>query len=130
MSGTGILRLVVVAAGIGLLLLDFLAYSYRKMTETIGLGWMCVSLLLLLFGVLPEKFFWHCLSGATWFLPLFLAGCLLLLVAFALSMSISKLIRKNQELAMHVSLLNQENEIILHELSKLMEQERVGNDWK
>jgi hypothetical protein len=45
---------------------------------------------------------------------------------FYLSQAISQLIRKNQELAMQVSLLNQENESILRELRELMAKNKIS----
>ena len=42
---------------------------------------------------------------------------------FYISCAVSQLLRKNQELAMHVSLLNQENEIILQKLKDRLSDE-------
>ena len=49
-------------------------------------------------------------------------GILLVLSLFGFSQAISVLVMKNQELAMQVSLLNQENESILQELTTAKEQ--------
>ena len=56
-------------------------------------------------------------SPVTVFTVAIFLGILLVLGLFGFSIAISILIMKNQELAMHVSLLNQENESILQELA-------------
>ena len=57
------------------------------------------------------------------YLLIFLLGLFLLFVVFAICKSVSVLIMKNRELAMQVSLLNQENERILHELGILKDKD-------
>lgn len=52
-------------------------------------------------------------------IPIFVLIFFSIMGMFYLSQVISQLIRKNQELAMQVSLLNQENERILRELRDL-----------
>lgn len=56
-------------------------------------------------------------NPVTVFAVVIFLGILLLLGLFGFSIAISILIMKNQELAMHVSLLNQENESILQEFA-------------
>ena len=114
-----ILKVIVVGVGILVLCMDFLSFAHRKMTESLGLAWGFFSVVLILSGVLPGLSDWTKAvpkeaSGA-----LVLIGILAILGSFYLSGSVSKLIRKNQELAMQVSLLNQENERILRELEEL-----------
>lgn len=118
------LRLAVVLMGILLILIDFLTYVYQKVTESIGLWWVLIGGVLVLLGVVPG------LNGWTKTIPrkavpaVLLAGAVFFLAAFYFSSLISQLLRKNQELAMHVSLLNQENESILYEVKKLRKQVR------
>ena len=109
MTVAGILRLVVVAEGMILLMMAFLSFVYRKMTEGIALSWGGFAAILILAGAVPA---FVIVTAAT------------LLGVFYLSCAVSQLIRKNQELAMHVSLLNQENESILEELQAIREREK------
>lgn len=110
-----ILRIFLTAAGVLFLLGDINAYVRQKLTDTIGLLWAFVSVALILTGVVS-------VPGAReeeYLVVLLLAVCLLLLILlFKLSKVVSVLSMKNQELAMQVSLLNQENERILHRLQK------------
>lgn len=127
MAVSEILRLVVVLAGVFFLCLDFLAFCYRKMTESIGLGWGCFAVLMILSGALPGVSSWSEVMEGKNYIAIFIMGFFLLLGGFALSVSISQLTRKNQELAMQVSLLNQENEMILNQLAEL-EKKNKGSE--
>ena len=105
-----------------LLLLILLSLARRKLTESFCLAWGLFAVLLILAGCLlhPSELN-HYIS---------LKGLILLLFAlygviwglYALSLVVSKLMRRNRELAMHVSLLNQENEQIMERLNRLEKQ--------
>ena len=62
---------------------------------------------------------WCYLVGEGTIVAMFLVGSVVVWSGYELSIQISSLAMKTQELAMQVSLLNQENERILNELSKL-----------
>lgn len=114
-----VLKIVLTAAGIVFLVLSFRAYARQNLTDSMGLGWGIFSILLVIGGSIIRK---TDFSGAVslrlcmlvTLLFLFLIGIL-----FGISVSVSRLRMKNQELAMQVSLLNQENERILHKLKKI-----------
>ena len=116
-----ILRIFLTAAGVLFLLGDINAYVRQKLTDTIGLLWAFVSVALILTGVVS-------VPGAReeeYLVVLLLAVCLLLLILlFKLSKVVSVLSMKNQELAMQVSLRNQENERILHRLGILTDEKK------
>lgn len=116
---TELLRIAVVGVGIFVLCIDFLSFVHRKMTESFGLAWGFFSVVLILLGAVPGLSDWSKVVPEE-LCPAFLTvGILAILGAFYISRSVSKLIRKNQELAMQVSLLNQENERILCEIEQL-----------
>ncbi len=116
METTQIIRFVVVAIGVFFLWITFHSYAKRKLTEIIGLFWGFISILIILLGVVPGLSAWVTVIPGEAFIALALAGLFFMLGVFFLSISVSKLNMKNQELAMQVSLLNQENERILREL--------------
>ena len=101
---------------LGLLLLawSFLAYAKRRMTENFGMIWGVAALCLLVVGIILLVVGQNIV---TVFAVVIFLGILLVFGLFGFSIAISILIMKNQELAMHVSLLNQENESILHEFA-------------
>ena len=108
-----IFRTLMVATGIVFLLWDFYSYAKQKLNESMGMIWGFVSLALIITGAVPA------LSGevSEWLLICLFIICLLLLfLLFKVTKAVSVLTMKNQELAMQVSLLNQENEKILHQL--------------
>lgn len=125
-----IVKTALIVTGILFLILDFLAYAKQRLTENVGLGWGLFSLLLIITGAVlnPDK-----MNGDVIYLLIFLLGLFLLFVVFGICKTVSVLIMKNRELAMQVSLLNQENERILHELGILKdkeEQDKQGADIK
>lgn len=128
--GTGIiLQIVLVAAGILVMMETVLSLSQRKLREQFCLLWGVVSVLLVLAGIfLRPTVWWQYISETGTILVILFALCLIGCLFF-LSVHISVLGRKTQELAMHVSLLNHENEQILAELERLMK-EKTENGGK
>lgn len=118
-----IVKIALIVTGILFLVMDFLAYARQKLTENIGLGWGLFSLLLMLAGAVlnPDK-----ARGDVVYLLIFILGLFLLFVIFGICRAVSVLIMKNRELAMQVSLLNQENERILQEIKALREKVQEG----
>lgn len=121
MEAIDIFRILCIATGVLFLVLDFRAYVRQKLTESIGLVWMLFSVILIVLGVSSGAFG---VSDSHIFLWIFLIAFILICLLFRISMAVSGLILKNQELAMQVSLLNQENERILHELGILTDEKK------
>lgn len=117
-----VLRVAVVVMGMLLMGMDFMTYVYQKVTESIGLCWFMIGSVLVLLGIVPGLNAWVETVPPKAVPAVIIAGLVFFLTAFYFSSLISQLLRKNQELAMHVSLLNQENESILHEVRKLRKQ--------
>lgn len=119
MEMTGIVGLIMIGTGVLLLVWSFLAYARHRLTENFGMIWGATALCLIVAGIVLAV-----TDGsfvAVMAVIVFL-GLMLLLCLFGFSLAISILIMKNQELAMQVSLLNQENESILQELMSAKEQ--------
>lgn len=126
MTTATILKLIVAGAGILLLFMDFSAFARKRMNETIGLGWALFGIVLILVGLVPGLSGWSSVMADGAYAAFFLIIAAIILGIFGLSMSISVLLMKNQELAMQVSLLNQENERMLGELENLTGKSRVN----
>ena len=119
-----ILKALMIDFGIFLLIMDLFMYARQKLTDGIGLGWAIVSLALLVAGIVVSLgdvcYLW---SGAkNIVLLMFAVFAVIILFLFKISMAVSVVVVKNQELAMQVSLLNQENERILQELKGLVDE--------
>ena len=121
MSTSLFFRLIMIVAGICLLLLTFFMYSKRRLTDRIALGWALFSTVMIMAGAIPAWSGWSRALALSSYPMVFAMGGLVVLIIFHHSMYLSVLVMKNQELAMHVSLLNQENE---ETIRKLIEMEK------
>ena len=122
-----VLQLAVACIGVMLLVIDFMSFVYQKVTEGIGLLWFLLGIILILCAFVPGLNAWLYLLPKSAVPAFLMIGTAFLLSAFYISSLVSQLLRKNQELAMHVSLLNQENESILYELRELKELQKHEN---
>lgn len=117
-AGT-ILQIIMVVTGLFLLVITTTSLARRKMTESFCLAWGLISLILILAGIILRPAGWsRYLSNMGMVLALMI-GFAIIYVAYFLSAKVSELSRKNQELAIQVSLLNQENERVLERLEEL-----------
>ncbi len=114
-----VMKWVIGIAGLLFLFLAFREYAKKKLTEAAGLIWGLFGILLIVLAIWPGTLVWCAAISPAGLTFLFVIFLFLTLFLFWQSMAVSKLIRKNQELAMQVSLLNQENEQILTELNMI-----------
>ncbi len=113
-----ILCMLVIIEGIVLLIVDFISFVYQKITVGIELCWSAFAVVLILLGIVPGLSDWRRVVPIEAVPAFILINLAVIFSFFYLSCAISQLLRKNQELAMHVSLINQENEIILQKLKE------------
>ena len=116
-----IIRILMVGTGILFLVLAFWAYTRQKLNDSMALIWAFVSIALVITGAVPAVSK-HLSESLLIFM--FIICLLLLFLLFKVSKAVSVLSMKNQELAMQVSLLNQENERILHKLGILTDDKK------
>ena len=116
-----IIRILMVGTGILFLVLAFWAYTRQKLNDSMALIWAFVSIALVITGAVPAVSK-HLSESILIFM--FIICLLLLFLLFKVSKAVSVLSMKNQELAMQVSLLNQENERILHKLGILTDEKK------
>ena len=116
-----IIRILMVGTGILFLVLAFWAYTRQKLNDSMALIWAFVSIALVITGAVPAVSK-HLNESLLIFM--FIICLLLLFLLFKVSKAVSVLSMKNQELAMQVSLLNQENERILHKLGILTDEKK------
>lgn len=119
MSSSLFFRLVVIFAGVFLMMLTFYMYSKRKLTDNIALGWALFSVVLIMAGAIRAWSGWSRALALASYPMVFAMGGLIIVIIFRHSIYLSLLIMKSQELAMHVSLLNQENEEIIKRLKRM-----------
>ena len=116
-----IIRILMVGTGILFLVLAFWAYTRQKLNDSMALIWVFVSIALVITGAVPAVSK-HLSESLLIFM--FIICLLLLFLLFKVSKAVSVLSMKNQERAMQVSLLNQENERILHKLGILTDEKK------
>ena len=114
-------RILMVGTGILFLILAFWAYTRQKLNDSMALIWAFVSIALVITGAVPAVSK-HLSESLLIFM--FIICLLLLFLLFKVSKAVSVLTMKNQELAMQASLLNQENERILHKLGILTDEKK------
>lgn len=111
-----------IVSGVIIMVISFVLHAKRKLTVNLAVVWEFLGLALILTGAVPVFSSWcHLLAKGT-VTAMFIIGVLILWGAYSLCILISDLSMKNQELAMQVSLLNQENELLIKEVKKLKDE--------
>ena len=114
-----VLRLFVIVAGGYMFLKAILSLAKRKMTEPFCLAWAVLSALMILSGIIlnPSQLDRYVSLRGLILIMIIVSGILWGL--WFISTQVSSLKRRNQELAMQISLLNHDCEKMLRELEKL-----------
>ena len=119
MASGDLLTIFLIVLGICLFEMAILSLAKRKMTEPFCLAWACVSVLLVICGILIEP------SELERYISLRVLILILLItigvgwILWFISTQISILRRRNQEIAMQISLLNQDSERMMKKLEDL-----------
>ena len=121
LSTAVIMKIGLIIVGVMIMIMSFIFHAKRKLTVKLAVVWEFLGVALILIGAVPVFSSWcHLLARGT-VIAMFVVGALALWGSYILCILISNLSMKNQELAMQVSLLNQENELMLKEIEKLKE---------
>ena len=115
--GTVILRIGIIILGVFLLSVTFSNYVRGKLREKATFLWGILAIAMIL--SVPVLSGWSKRFNDVIYIAPFVIIIVFVCIMFYITKEISVLRRKNQELAMHVSLLNQENERILKELTSI-----------
>lgn len=121
-----ILRLVMLAAGIVQVMLMIFALARRSLSETLVFLWGVESVLFILVSILINPQEIESYISVVGLIILILIAFGILFWAWHISIEVSSLIKKNLELGMQVSLLNEEREVLSEEIKRL-KQECVDN---
>lgn len=105
----------------------------RKMTESFCLAWGLIAMILVLAGFLLRPTEWNRYISPMGLMLVVMVGFCVVYVAYFMSIKVSELARRNQELAIQVSLLSQENQRIMEQLEQMtiaieQEQKCEGNE--
>ena len=113
------IRVILAVTGVAMLVFTVMSLARRMMNETFCLAWSVLSLALILAGILVHPTHWTENISIWGLVIIFIIFFGLLYAGFFVSTEISKLARQNQELAIQVSLLNEENMRLLKRVSKM-----------
>lgn len=119
MSTAAIVKACVILMGIGIMIVTFVLHAKKKLTVNMAVTWELLGIAAILSGAVPRFSGWSSRIGLGSLVVLLITALLVLWGVYQMTIQISSLLMKNQELAILVSLLNQENERILRELEKL-----------
>lgn len=119
MSTAAIVKACVILMGIGIMIVTFVLHAKKKLTVNLAVTWELLGITAILSGAVPRFSGWSSRIGLGSLVVLLITALLVLWGVYQMTIQISSLLMKNQELAILVSLLNQENERILRELEKL-----------
>lgn len=119
MSTAAIVKACVILMGIGIMIVTFVLHAKKKLTVNLAVTWELLGIASILSGAVPRFSGWSSRIGLGSLVVLLITALLVLWGVYQMTIQISSLLMKNQELAILVSLLNQENERILRELEKL-----------
>lgn len=125
MIGTSdIIKYGIIAVGAFVMFSSFWYHSVRKLTVNLAVVWEILGVILIAIGSIPILSSWtHLISLGTG-VGLFTVGAVCVWGGFQFSLLVSRLAMKNQELAIQVSLLNQENKKLIQQLEELTD--RMG----
>ncbi len=122
MMSTGIImRTGLIVIGVFIMALSFVLHAKRRLTVNLAVVWEFVGIALILTGAVPVFSSWCYLLAKGTVIAMFVVGAFVLWGCYEVCILISVLSMKNQELAVQVSLLNQENELLLNEMKKNQE---------
>ena len=118
------IRLAMIITGVFLLGITMLSLSRRKMTDPFALTWALISVILILGGAFlrPAELNRY-ISGMGMLMAASIGFCLLF-GAYFMSLRVSELMRRNQELSMQISLLRQ----TVEDLEEQWENASVGDE--
>lgn len=103
-----VVQILLVAAGFIILVIDVALLAKRKLSEPISITWGFAAIIFILAGIFLRPNGWINYISPAGLIMLSILGVLALVGLFLASSRMSELIRKNTEMAMNISLLNQE----------------------
>ena len=103
-----IIQIILICAGIITMILTIGSLAKRKMAEQICIAWGFVAVILVLSGLILRPDRWVDIISTAGLVVLVVLGFCILVGTYLITVRLSEVIRKNNELAMQVSLLNEE----------------------
>ena len=119
------LQVLLIVAGVFLLILDISLLAKRKMSEPVSITWGFVAIMFVIAGIILRPNGWIAYMSAAGMVLLVIIGICLIYGLILASCHISETMRKQNEMAMNISLLNQE---VVELKRKLAEKEEENKE--
>ncbi|MBR4341757.1 MAG: DUF2304 domain-containing protein [Lachnospiraceae bacterium] len=103
-----VLQIIVICAGVLILVADITLLAKRRLSEPISITWGFVAIIFVLGGIILRPSGWTTYLSEVGLILVLLIGFCLIYGLFLASCHISEIMRKQTEMAMDISLLNQE----------------------
>ena len=113
-----ILRVIIALTGVGVFAITLSSLARRKMTESFCLTWGLMAIIMILGGLFLRPYGIADLISPAGLVMIIIIGFCVIFGAFYITGKVSELTRKNQELAIQVSLINQENRMMMEQLEE------------
>ena len=123
-----LMRLILALTGVALFAITLSSLARRKMTESFCLTWGLVALMMIFAGLVLRPYGIAGMLSPTALVVIIVVGYCLIFGSFYITAKVSELTRKNQELAIQISLINQENRVLtdkINEMNKLLNLEKA-----
>ena len=115
-----ILQIILILIGGLLLFITTTSLAVKRINEPFSLTWGLIAIVIILAGVLLRPAGWNRYISNVGIVLALMIVCTLLFGSFFISCIVSGLMRKTNEMAMQISLLNQENE----EMKKIVKEQQ------
>ena len=109
---------MVLTGGI-LFLMTISSLAKRRMTESFCLTWGLVAIIIILGGVVLKPYGLANMISPTGLILIVIVGYCAIFGVFYITSKLSQVTRKNQELAIQLSLVNQENRVVMQKIREI-----------
>ena len=121
-----LLRVFLIVVGLIIFGVTTMSLAKKHMTEVFCIFWGLVSVLFIAAGIMLRPIGWNRYISWSALVLIFFGVICLLIGGFFFSVRISRLMRQVTELAILLSLVNQENEMLIKEIAKYKDEHMIA----
>lgn len=103
-----VVQIILIAAGVIMMILAIGSLAKRRMAEQICISWGIIAVVFIVAGIVLRPNGWVNMMSTAGLILIVVIGACVFGGMFVITSRLSEVIRKNNELAMQVSLLNEE----------------------
>ncbi len=122
------IRGTLILSGIAIIFITFMLFTCRKLIVKIAMYWNVMGIMMIVFGAIDIWQTWKKFFDGVFYWPFLLIFYMMLVGLMIMSVHMSMDIFRTRELAMHISLINQENERLIRDIRHFREVEKYGKE--